>query len=548
MKFAGRFVQWCVQGCVEALGADYAQWRILTRTMLKTDFRSASALQMASGARAGTSRPWVGALLYGFFGLYALGVALVLPDLFLSAVWSLSMVGLVVAMVILIEFRSVVISPTDYDILAHQPVSSRTYFLVKLTSVLLYSGIIGALVAGPTWIFFMVRYGLLAGVLFPVIVAATVAWTTLAIVSVYAGLLRAVRPARFDRILSYMQVLLVTSVVAAPLLLGEMEDRLEAVEVGTSPALYALPAAWFASVLPLVHGEWSVTGVLAVLTAAGSTICLFYIVGQRLSLSYAERMGALLTASEPDRSKVSSRRSARRRFPVELRAVTTLMKGNFRHDRNFRMTVLSIVPMTLLYVYLSLREGSLPDPFVELGFGAGGLWMIHFVAIGGPQMLLESLFRSDSFRAGWIFFAFPVDRARLVTGAGHCIALFVLIPYLAILGGIFVWSFGNVLHAVAHAGVLGLVSNLAIQLRLLLAPRLPFSEPPAKGGFSAGVFAAMVISGILIALLPLPLRAAYASTAATASTIAVLVIANAMTPWLVARRIAPRLQRLEFTG
>ena len=545
MKSAARLVEWCV----ETLGADYTQWRVLTRVMLKTDFRSASALQMGnSPMREGAGTQWMTVLLYGCFGLYTLAVTLVLPDLFLAAVWSLSMSGLVVAMVILIDYGSVVISPTDYEILAHQPVSSRTYFLVKLTNVLLYAGMIGALVTGPTWIFLGVRHGLVTAVVFPLTAAAAVAWTALAIISVYAGLVRVVRPARFDRILSYIQVLLVTSVVAAPLLLGELEDRLAAVEIGTSPALFALPAAWFASALPLVNGEWSVTGVLAVITAAGSTACLFYIVGGRLSLSYAERMGALLTTSASDRSKASPRRSARRRFPVEVRAVATLLKGNFRHDRNFRMTVLGIAPMTLLYVYLSLREGSLPDPFVELGFGAGRLWTIHFVAIGGPQMLLESVFRSDSFRAGWIFFASPVDRARLVTGAGHCIALFVLVPYLTILGGVFVWAFGDVLHAVAHAGVLGLVSNLAVQLRLLLAPRLPFSEPPAKGGFSVGVFTAMVVSGVLIALLPLPLHAAYASTAATISTIVVLTIANAMMPRFVARRIAPRLQRLEFAG
>lgn len=545
MNAAARLVEWCV----ERLGADYTQWRVLTRVMLKTDFRSASALQMGnSPMREGVGAQWVTMLLYGAFGLYSLAVAFVLPDLFLSAVWSLSMTGLVVAMVILIDYGSVVISPTDYEILAHQPVSSRTYFLVKLTNVLLYAGMIGALVTGPTWIFLGVRHGLITAVVFPVIAAAAIAWTALAIVSVYAWLIRVVRPARFDRILSYIQVLLVTGVVAAPLLLGELEDRLEAVEIGTSPALYALPSAWFASVLPLVSGEWSLTGVLAALTAAGSTVGLFYIVSRRLSLAYAERMGALLTASAADRSKVSPMRSARRRFPVEVRAVATLLRGNFRYDRNFRMTVLGIVPMTLLYVYMSLRGGSLPDPFVELGFGAGRLWTIHFVAIGGPQMLLESLFRSESFRAGWIFFAFPVDRARLVTGAGHCIALFVLVPYLTILGGVFVWAFGDILHAVAHAVVLGLISNLAVQVRLLLAPRLPFSEPPAKGGFSVGVFSAMVISGILIALLPLPLGAAYSSTTATISTILALVLANAVAPRLVARRIAPRLQRLEFAG
>ncbi|MDE2662043.1 MAG: hypothetical protein OXI39_03430 [Gemmatimonadota bacterium] len=545
MKAAARLGQWCV----EKLGADYTQWRVLTRVMLKTDFRSASALQMGnSPAREGAGTQWMSLLLYGAFGLYGVAVAVVLPDLFLAAVWSLSMMGLVVAMVILIDYGSVVISPTDYEILAHQPVSSRTYFLVKLTNVLLYAGMIGALVTGPTWIFLGVRHGLITAVVFPVIAAAAITWTALAIVSVYAWLVRVVRPARFDRILSYIQVLLVTAVVAAPLLLGELEDRLEAVEIGTSPALFALPAAWFASALPLVNGEWSVTGVLAVLTAAGSTVCLFYIVSRRLSLSYAERMGALLTASASDRSRVSPMRSARRRFPVEVRAVATLLRGHFRHDRNFRMAVLSILPMTLLYVYLSLREGSLPDPFVNLGFEASRLWTIHFVVIGGPQMLLESLFRSESFRAGWIFFASPVDRAKLVTGAGHCIALFVLLPYLTILGGVFVWAFGDVLHAGAHAVVLGLVSNLAVQVRLLLAPRLPFSEPPAKGGFSVGVFSAMVVSGVLIGLLPLALGAAYAGTAATIATIVVLVLANAAAPRLVARRIAPRLQRLEFAG
>ncbi|MCY3699996.1 MAG: hypothetical protein OXH46_10265 [Gemmatimonadetes bacterium] len=545
MKAAARLVEWCV----EKLGADYAQWLVLTRVMLKTDFRSASALQMGnSPMREGAGTQWMTLLLYGAFGLYGVAVAVVLPDLFLSAVWSLSMTGLVVAMVILIDYGSVVISPTDYEILAHQPVSSRTYFLVKLTNVLLYAGMIGALVTGPTWIFLGVRHGLITAIVFPMAAAAAVAWTALAIVSVYAWLIRVVRPARFDRILSYFQVLLVTGVVAAPLLLGELEDRLEAVEIGTSPALFALPAAWFASALPLVNGEWSLTGMLAVLTAAGSTAGLFHIVGRRLSLSYAERMGALLTVSASDRSKVSPMRSARRRFPVEVRAVATLMRGNFRHDRNFRMAVLSVLPMTLLYVYMSLREGSLPDPFVNLGFEASRLWMIHFVAIGGPQMLLESLFRSESFRAGWIFFASPVDRAKLVTGAGHCIALFVLVPYLTVLGGVFVWAFGNIPHAAAHAAVLGLISNLAVQVRLLLAPRLPFSEPPAKGGFSVGVFGAVVISGVLIGLLPLALGAAYASSAATISTIAALVLANAVAPRLVARRISPRLRRLEFAG
>ena len=545
MKFGVRLVRWCA----EALGADFIQWRVLTAVMLKTDFRSDSALRMGSApAREGASRHWVPLLMYAMLGLWVMALVLVLPDLFISGVWSLSAVSVVVAIIILIEFRSVVISPTDYEILAHQPISSRTYFLVKLTNLLLYTETIGVLVAGPTWILLMIRHGPMTGVVFPVITAAAVAWTALAMVSIYAGLLRTIRPARLGRILSFVQVLLTTLVMAAPLLLSPLEDHIETMTITSSPAMFALPAAWFASALPLASGEWSVTGVLAVLTAAGSTVCLFYIVGGRLSLSYAERLGALLAVSDPDSGALPARKSTGRRFPKELRAVATLMKGNFRYDMNFRMTVLGIVPVTLFYVYLSLREGALPDPFVDLGFGAGSLWTIHFVAIGGPQILLDSLFRSDSARAGWIFFTLPVDRAKLVTHAGHCIALFALVPYLVLLGGIFVWSFETVPHAIAHVVVLGLVSNLGIQLRLLMVPRLPFSEPPSRGGFSANALVAMVVTAILIGLLPLPLHAAYASTVATIVAIGLLAVANAVVPAIVARRIGPRLRRLEFNG
>ena len=38
---------------VEALGADYSQWRVLTGVMLKCDLRSANALQMGSPQKKG---------------------------------------------------------------------------------------------------------------------------------------------------------------------------------------------------------------------------------------------------------------------------------------------------------------------------------------------------------------------------------------------------------------------------------------------------------------------------------------------------------------
>ncbi len=550
MNVPERFGRWFA----EALGADYTQWRVLTSVMLKTDFRSPSVMRMGSPQESTSSATvWLPVLMYGLFGLYTALVAFVLRDLFLAGVWALSMVGLTVAMAILVEYRSVVISPDDYEILAHQPVSSRTYFIVKLTNLLVYAGGIGVLVGGPTCIALAINHDPTAVLAWPPVLVAASAWTALLMVFVYVGLLRVVRPERLGRILSYVQLLLGTLVMAAPLLVPELADRLEMLEIEPSPAMFILPAAWFASVLTLAAGEWSTPGALAAFTAGVSTAGLLYAVGRRLSLSYAERLGALLSTADSRRSRSREGRSPGRaarggRLPAEMRAVATLLRGNFRYDLNFRLGVLSILPMTLLYLYLSLRDGPLPDPFVDLGFGAGGLWLLHLLAVAGPQWLLESLFRSPSFRAAWIFFTAPVDLARLVVHTGHCIAVFALLPYVVVLGGIFAWAFGDVPHAVAHAAVIGLISNLAIQARLMFSPRLPFSEPFVKGGFNANVLLGMVGFGLLVGLLPLPLRFAYASTGATIATFLLLAVANASLPLIAARRIGPRLRRLEFTG
>ena len=107
---------------------------------------------------------------------------------------------------------------------------------------------------------------------------------------------------------------------------------------------------------------------------------------------------------------------------------------------------------------------------------------------------MEHLFRSESYRAAWVFFATPVDRARLIGHVGHSVMIFFLLPYLAMLAAVFVWAFGDLWHAVLHTGVLGLISHLGIQARLLVAPRVPFSQPVKKGA-RVGAFMGVVLIG-----------------------------------------------------
>ncbi|MDE2873799.1 MAG: hypothetical protein OXU69_16150 [Gemmatimonadota bacterium] len=536
-----------VRWAVEALGADYAQWRVLSRVMLKTDLRSSSAMQLAGSPEKSRAKvPWPILLMYAVYGMFLALVAAAVPGGYLSASIVLLMVSLMVAMAILIDFQSVVISPNDYEILAHQPVSSRTYFLVKLTSILLYTGIIGTLMGGFATIVFLWKFGLPVALGWLVALAGTVVWTSLAMVFVYALVLRVVSPARLRRVLGYLQ-LVMTMAIFLPIMLDDTLEGL-VMNLGEPPAaMLALPSTWFASVLPLAGGRWSVTGVLAVIVGFGSIVALFDFVGHRLSLSYAERLGVMLADSRPERSRTGRSVLVTRWFSSELRVVSTLVRGQFRNDMNFRLAVLSMLPITLLYVFMSLDDGGLPDPFLHLGYEARGLGLIHFAVLGMPLILMENLFRSESYRAAWIFFSTPVDRARLIGNVGNSVAIFFLLPYLAMLAGVFLWSFGNFWHAVIHAAVLGLLAHLALQMLLLVAPRLPFSEPVRKGARIGAFMGAVLLAILALALLPLLLWV-YGQATWTAAAIFVLVGAAVLVPRIVVRQIRGRVERLEFTG
>ena len=551
---------------VEAFGADYPQWRALTRTMLKCDFRSASGIQMGGAESKGGNRAfWFSLIWYALIGLYVAAMVgatawvsgtdsaeIVHRGTLLGGTVGMALVATMLGMAILIDFQTVVISPDDYDILAHQPISSRTYFLVKLTNVMVYAMIIGGLVGVPAFFPVLVLSGLTAAAGWLLGVVGVILATTLAIICGYAALLRFVHPQRLKRVISYIHVIFFMAVVGAPVLLGEvLEPIFDRAELqGGFPTpdwLLLIPPAWFASFQSLFGGEWSAGLAVAALAALGTVALLLYYASARLSFSYAERLGLMATASE-GRRRSARPRPGHRRFSPEFNAVAALIRGQFRDDMTFRLGVLGLVPATILYLFMAMRDGPLLDPFVHLGFESGRLWLLHLAALGFPLALVETLFKSESFAAAWIFFTAPVARDRLVVNSGICVTTFFIAPYALLLAGIFIWSFGNLWHAMAHALVLALMAHVCIQMLLLVAPRLPFSQPTKKGGRMGYLMGTITVGVVIAALLPLVLWVGYSRTGFTLGLLGLLAVAAFVMPRMVARGIRSRVERLEFTG
>ena len=214
----------------------------------------------------------------------------------------------------------------------------------------------------------------------------------------------------------------------------------------------------------------------------------------------------------------------------------------------FRMAVMGLVAAVLACSFIAMRQGPLPDPFVELGEVSYGSVVMNFVAIGFPLVVVELLSMTKSWRASWVFFTLPADRAGLVVNAGLCVTVFLVAPTALVIGGILVWSLGSPWHAAAHALVLALLAHLAVQARQLIGPHLPFSRPPAKGGTMAHTLGGLLVFAVIGFFLPLFFGVVYSATAVTVTFIGLLLLAAVAAPAVVRSGIRLRMERREFAG
>ena len=540
---------------VEAVGVDYPQWRLLTAVMLKVDLRSASPMQVGD-RRQRDGVGWAFFFVHGFTGIVAAAMMAVVPGLFGGALVAMTIVMMLLASVLLIDYQTVVASPADFDVLGYQPISSRTYFLSRLTNLMIYAGFIGALTGAPSLLVVLIRHGLLAGAGWLLALVMAVAWVVLIVTTGYAAMLHVVPADRLRRGLGYLQLITSTLVYGSffllPLLLGSRIA--ESILLEPDPWLLLYPPAWFAFVPRLMTGSFDAVGMLALLGALGSTAAMAALARGRLSLAYAERLGAFFAAGGTPAKRRSPRRAQGRGVagwrvlvPAEMRIMGMLIRAQFRHDMRFRMVVLSAFPLALcvLAVPILARLGANAvrlESFMAIG-------LVHLSTIMLPLTLLDNLRYSDSFRASWIFFSTPSDPARLTVQAVNCTAIFFLLPYLAMVAAALAWIFEDVLRGVSHVLLLGLSTVAALQLALLCAPLIPFSEPPPKGRQSGRQIVFAIVASV-VGYSVLPPLITFATSGATLFAVAsfVLIACCALLQRILAGRIRQRVEKIEFVG
>ncbi len=485
-----------MRALLERAGIDYMQWKAISRTLLRADFRP--PLQQDRTAYSLRSvRNWlVMTIVYGTFGISAAAVILINRDVLLTGVVTLVYISTLVTTALLTQHLPTIVASTDHSILGPLPISSRTFFAVRLTNIVFHSTLLTAFMGWPVVIVQTFARGLHLARGFAAVVSllACSLATTFTIVAVYGTVLRSVGPARLQRILGYTQIFVAMIAYGGAFLLFGLTDRSLVTDASMPRGvwLYFLPPAWYASYLEIASGitDASVWGraAISVVFLGAMAVPL----RGPLAAGYAEHLSRISTDA-PANAGGRSRRPAWFFRRDEPRAVVLLVRAHFRHDVRVRLGILSTIPLTLLYMFIGASDGSGADPFlVEQNGEAFNLMALAVLFF--PTILIQHLSMSDAFRAAWIYFVTPASRTRLIVAMKNVIVWLFLTPFVVFLAAVLTWRYQHAVHGIVHAAFLGLLSHIMLQGATLVDPRLPFASAPQKSVASMTLFAWMLMS------------------------------------------------------
>jgi hypothetical protein len=478
----------------------------------------------------------IGSLAFAF-------VAAATPDVLVSASLLTTYAAANTVMLLLVDFATLVLSPDDYAILGHRPVSSRTYFAARMSAIGIYVAAVTLMLGVAPAIVYAVTHGILAAAATLLAVLLCGLTTAVLVISGYVVVLRWVHPARLRRAMSYLQLAAATSFYLLYYLAATSFRTAFLQHVGftTEAWLWALPSTWFAAMVAVASGGASSAAWVAAAGALLLTFAALPLAAGRLSLDYSRRIGELSAVGEAPRGGGGVRVPGFGRG--EARAVALLVRAQFRYDTRFRMAVLGILPLTGFYILMGLGDGALRDPFGGARPGSPGVFMaIVFI----PMTLHAALTVSESWRAGWIFFSTPVSHARVVVAAKNFVAVYFLGGYLAVLAAVWSYYFDRVWHALVHAVFAGLMAHVLLQLTVIVKPALPFSTEPRKAERSSMMFGVLLAGSVMAGAFPFVLMFVYQSTSATLVTLLLMVGLTAAIEYALRLRVTETIAGLEF--
>ena len=220
----------------------------------------------------------------------------------------------------------------------------------------------------------------------------------------------------------------------------------------------------------------------------------------------------------------------------EEKATALLIKNNFAYDIQFKLSILTIIPLSVLYfiIVLFVYQGSLENPFTHAGVNGFHKTLFLYVAIGFfPFYIKSALAYSHQADASWLFFTTPFNKVKLILATRKFVFIFFLLPYFLIFFIIYVIMAGVIIPVLMHFLVVLILAFIQTNIFLLFMADTPFSKKPQRGRRLLSLAARMAVS----VLLPAPLY-----------LFVIFLYRNPVTFWLLVAGLLIIAGIIEFTG
>ena len=489
---------------VEMLGASPTQYRQLLNAEKLVEKRALKGNRWVNLSLGLTCA------IFFFIGLSIATMLLVSLDVFTYA-----LIGITMSMAMIgiwtIPYFDILIAPTHYPIVAHTPVSSRTYFLVKLTQILTYTTLLlGSLNLPPAiaGIWIQVRESSQLLYLFPLVylfIAFMSGFFTIGVMTVFAGYLTKLYTKKGLRnIAQYAQFIFPTLFPMLWILLPHLFSRPlsdSTIDKLTSVLkwFYALPNGWFAGAVSLGVGEIERHFLILTGLAVVSTLILVLVPLRSIARGYSEYLSYLLESGNRQKSelRVKTPLFARLFRNSAIRAGFCLGSAYMCREKHILRQLFSGLGAMIILVVLFMQDETFSLEWVQdayaIGLSPGFSVMSCFVGIGFIGSFILPVRYSEHWKAVWMLRLAPIPTSRdLWRGVQAVALLYIVAPVTLVMLCIatVIWGALGIFYV--------LPGSITLLYYVIFYPKpvsnLPLAEEFVQKRMVAGAWIPLVIS------------------------------------------------------
>lgn len=533
-------------GLYQRMGINTIHLKAILTAKLTMDDRRPNTLQQAQYRKSEkpVSAATVGTILISaFIGLVFLVSFAIGKNAVTHLTFYFSFFFFMLAASLISDFTSVLIDVRDNYIILPKPVSDQTIVTARILHIFIHICKLVVPMCLPGAVYIILNYGALGGFYFLLIVLLLTLFVIFFINTLYILILRITTPARFQSIISYIQIFFAIAIYASYQILPRMADGLGifSFDATAHPALFGLPMYWFASgwntLYTLRAGgmEW-----LALFLCFAVPVVSLYVVVKYLAPSFNNKLALINNvAAESATGSLKGSRTTTPYVAALSRLVTR--SGPERmgflftwkmtaRSREFKIKVYpSIGYLAVIVVMFFLRSGtrlnlSELDSQTAKTVIIASLYFTSIVLITAVNHITQS----EKWKASWIYFIAPLQKpGYIISGALKAAVLKFYLPLVVVLTAGALYFIGL---PVLPDIVLGLFNQVLITVIVVYGNSrvFPFSLQQNNNA-KAGAF----LKNLLLVFLSGSIGFGHYLVYKITSVVVIFIVLSALATWLL---------------